>query len=125
MFISGLKRAKGQLLDKDYQKAVVLILFILLCAGVAYYSHFILHSEVVFTHLFYTPVVLAGLWWGRRGTWVAVLLGALLLVSHFLYGMSTPLTDDVMRSLMFVMAGLIVCMIREKALGSEKNLRET
>lgn len=108
MFLRGLKTVREKLLGKDFPKSTVLILFILLCAGVTYYSHFILRTEVVFTHLFYIPIVLAGLWLGRRGTWVAVLLGALLMVSHFLSGTKTLLTDDAMRSLMFIMVGLTV-----------------
>ena len=106
-------------------KRALLILLILLCAGTTYYFHFIRRSEVVFSHLFYVPVILAGFWWSRRGAWVGVPLGALLLTSHLLSGLGTPLLADVARSVMFVVVGLMVGILREEALRSEENLRET
>jgi len=123
--ISGLKTAQERLWGKDSQKTAVLVLLVLLCAGATYYSHFILHIEVVFSHLSYVPIALAGLWWGRRGAWVAVLLGALLIASHFLSGLGTPPQEDFLRSVMFVAAGLMVGLLRDQAQRSEKNLRET
>ncbi len=123
--ISGLKTAKERLWGKDSQKTAVLVLLVLLCAGVTYYSHFILHIEVVFSHLSYVPIALAGLWWGRRGAWMGGLLGALLIASHFLSGVGTPPQEDLLRSVMFVAVGLMVGTLREQAQRSEKNLRET
>ena len=123
--IRGLKTARERVLGKDSPKTAVVILLILLCVGVTYYFHFVLGRAVVFTHLFYVPVALAGLWWGRRGVWVAVLLGALLLASHFLSGMGTPALDCFVRSVMFVAVGLTVGFLREQAVRWEKSLRET
>ena len=123
--ISGLKTAKERLWGKDSQKTAVLVLLVLFCAGATYYFHFILRSEVVFSHLSYVPIALAGLWWGRRGAWVAVLLGALLIASHFLSGLGTPPLEDFLRSVMFVATGLTVGTLREQAQRSGKSLRET
>ena len=106
-------------------KTAVLGLLILLCAGATYYFHIVLRSEVVFSYLFYVPIVLAGFWWGRQGAWVAVLLGALLLATHFLSGVGAPLREDIIRSVMFVAVGLMVGILRERVQRSEKNLRET
>ena len=72
--ISNFKTVRQRLLGKDYQKVAVLILLISLCGCATYYSHFILRSEVIFTHFFYIPIALAGFWRGRRCVLAAVLL---------------------------------------------------
>ena len=123
--INGFKTAKERFLGKNPRKVAVLILLILICAGATFYFHFTLHIEVVFTHFFYVPIVLAGLWWGRRGAWVAVLLGALPIVLHFLSSLAAPPQDDLLRAVMFMAVGLTVGFLKEQAVRSEKNLRET
>ena len=124
-FISSFEKLRQRLLFREHHKAAVLILFILGCAGVTYYSHWVLHTDVVFSHFFYIPVALAGFWWTKRGAWVAVLLGATLITSHFLSGLDVPVMEDALRSLMLVAVGLSVGFLRKQTLHSEKNLRET
>ena len=46
------------------------------CSLTVYY-HAVLKEGVLFTHLFYTPVILAALWWKRRGIAVAVFLAVM------------------------------------------------
>ena len=45
--------------------------------------HWYFGIEVVYSHFFYIPVVLAGIWYGVRGVPVAVLLGAVLIVGTY------------------------------------------
>ncbi|MBW2600267.1 MAG: hypothetical protein JRC60_09510 [Deltaproteobacteria bacterium] len=71
-------------------KIAVLAFLLFICAVLIYYSHFILRTEIVFTHLFYIPVILAGLWWSRRGIAVAVFLALVLLISHAISPLETP-----------------------------------
>ena len=123
--IDDSKTARDRLLSKDHHETAVLILLTVLCVGATWYFHFILHSGVVFTHLFYPAIVLAGLWWGRPGAWVGVLLGASLMASQFLSGMGITHLDCFLRSVMFVVVGLTVGILSEQGLRSEKNLRQT
>jgi len=126
MFLPNVfKTAKKCLLSRDCQRITVVALLILLCAGATWYSRYILHGEGVFSHLCYVPIALAGFWWGRRGVWVGVLLGALLIASHFLPVLGPLPWEDVLRSMMFIAVGLTVGLLRERALRSETNLRET
>jgi PAS domain S-box-containing protein len=112
-------------LTKEHQKTVFLFSLALLCVGIAAYSHFVLRSDVAFTHLFYVPVALAGLWWGRRGVWVAVLLGTSLVAVHLLSDLSDPVREDLFRSGVFVVVALLVGALRERARRSERDLQET
>ncbi len=123
--IGNLKVLGQHLPGKFYTNAIILILFILAGANLTYYYHWVRRTEVVFSHFFYIPIILAGFWWGRRGVWVAVLLGALLIASHLLSNLDTPLVEDLLRYTMFVAVGVVVGLMREQALRSERGLRET
>jgi PAS domain S-box-containing protein len=112
-------------LNQDYRKTVVLSFLTLLCVGLAYYSHFGLRSDIVFSHLYYVPVALAGFWWGRRGVSVGILLGVALIVFHVLSDLEAPIREDLFRSGVLVVVGLTVGTLRERAMRSEEDLRET
>lgn len=111
--------------QKDYRKTAFLSLLTLLCGGSAFYSHFVLRSDVVFSHFFYIPIGLAGFWFGRRGVWVGVLLGIALTASHLFSPLSTPLREDLFRSVMFIAGGWALGLFSEREHRSQRNLRET
>jgi len=54
------------------------------------------------------------LWWSRKGIAVAVFLALLLLISHVISPLDTPLDADVTRALMFVIVGTVVAILNEK-----------
>ena len=111
--------------DKTHRKIAVIVLLVLIFVAISIYFHFVLHSDVVFSHLFYVPIALAALWWGRRGIWIAVLLGVFLIVLRILSGLDTPPQENVFRAFMFIVVGLMVAVLTERALRSEANLAET
>lgn len=106
--------------NRDAYRAVILALLILVCMGMTYYAHFILHTGIVFSHFFYVPIVLAGLWWGRRAVWVGVFLGTWLMVIHLLSGSEIHLALNLLRFGMFAVVGIVVGLIREQALKLEE-----
>ena len=111
--------------NKDYQKGAVLALLILACAGLTYYSHWVIHTDVAFYHFFYFPVVLAGFWWAKRGAWAAVFLGVLLIASGRLSGLDVPVAENALRCMMLVAVGLTMGFGRDMSLRSQRNLQET
>ncbi|MFA5322319.1 MAG: hypothetical protein WC373_06555 [Smithella sp.] len=80
---------------------------------ITYYCHALLHTGVVFTHLFYIPIVLASVFWGRKGIWVPVLLGLVLLISHSVFLKGIPFTEDVIRAVMFIGVGGVMGWLME------------
>ena len=104
-------------------KIAVLGFLLTLCLLATYYFHFILEAEIVFTHLFYVPIILAGLWWSRKGIAVALFLALLLLVSHALSPLETTYGPDVGRAIMFVVVGTAIGMLNERRLILEAKLR--
>lgn len=87
----------------------------LIIAGfiLTFYYHSVLQTGIVFTHLFYIPIVLASICWGRKGIWVAFIFGLMLLFSHVIFLKGVPFTEDVIRAAMFVVVGGIVGWLME------------
>ncbi|MCG2776317.1 MAG: PAS domain S-box protein [Desulfobacterales bacterium] len=115
--ISSLGKVSWRLVTKGSSRLTLLILLILCCISITYYSHFILRTEVVFSHFFYVPIVWAAFWWGRRAVWVAVFLGGWLMASDALSPSVHVLEiSNLLRSGMFVVIALTIGALREHAL---------
>lgn len=114
---------KKRLEEGELHKIAVLGSLLFICLLATYYSHFILKIEIIFTHLFYVPIILAGLWWSRKGIMVAVFLALLLLVSHALSPLGTFTWTDVARASMFMVVGTVVALLNEKRHILEDKLR--
>ena len=93
--------------------AATLGLVLVACLLLVYYFHSVLKAEVVFTHLLYVPIILASMFWTRKGIAVAVFLALWLLMSHVISPLETPLAPDIARSLMFVVVGTVVAILSE------------
>lgn len=97
---------------KIYKSALMALLLIIACV-ITYYHHSVLQTGVIFTHLFYIPIVLASICWGRKGVMVSVFLGAMILLSHALFLKNVPFIEDVIRAAMFVIVGGVVGWMME------------
>jgi hypothetical protein len=91
--------------EKSSLKYWVMAGFIFVALVITYYYHAVLQTGVIFTHLFYIPIVLASICWGKKGTLVALILGLMLLMSHALFLKGVPFLEDVIRAVMFVVVG--------------------
>jgi len=107
---------------RSYRLAAVGAL-LTICLLATYYFHFILEAEVVFTHLFYMPIILAGLWWSRKGIAVAIFLAVMLPISHVMSPLETPIVADMARAIMFVVVSTAIAILNEKRLILEAKLR--
>jgi len=108
----------------ETSKLITLGFMIAFCLFVTYYFHFILKSDIIFTHLFYVPIILASLWWPREGIFVAVFLALLLLVSHLLSPLEASIIgSDIARVLIFTLVGTVVAILGEKKQILESRLR--
>jgi len=89
-------------------RLVITALMVVACIALAAYFHFVIHLEILYSHLFYIPVVLSALWWGRRGIYVAAVLALALLVSHSI-GIGTPgILEEGVRAIMLLLTGTVV-----------------
>ncbi|MDI7253292.1 MAG: histidine kinase dimerization/phospho-acceptor domain-containing protein, partial [Actinomycetota bacterium] len=92
------------------------ILAVLLAASLALVLvfHLGLKKDVVFSHFFYLPVVLAALWWDWKGLSVAASLFALLLLSHAASGLQVSMWVEVVRGLSLIMVGCVVAYLSRR-----------
>lgn len=106
-----------EFIRKDSSKIAIIGLMVIGCLLLIYYFHFVLKTDVIFTHLFYIPIILSSLWWSRKGVAVAVFLGQILLISHILGPIDTPIWADTVRAFMFIIVGVLVVILNEERLG--------
>jgi PAS domain S-box-containing protein len=78
-----------------------------------YYFHVVLNTGKVFTHFFYIPIILASLWWKRKGIVVALFLAAFLIFSDLFFGAEVVTANDYLRAGMFIVISFIVGQLQE------------
>jgi uncharacterized membrane protein len=100
--------------DQEFIKIGILGLILSFCILSTYYFHFIINTEIIFTHLFYIPIILAGLWWQRKGVMVGTFLALILLISNFLNPDMPAIWTNLIRAFMFVFIGLLNCIRRNR-----------
>ncbi|MDO9567615.1 MAG: hypothetical protein Q7J15_12885 [Candidatus Desulfaltia sp.] len=73
---------KKYLQAMNFPRFLVMGVLLLACAGLEYYFHVTRGISIVYTHLFYIPIVVATFWWGLRGgLYVSLFLGLIHIVS--------------------------------------------
>lgn len=115
--MSFIRRGQEIRFEKQKEKYRILIMVALLaiCCVLTYYFHAIMERGTVFTHFFYIPIILASLWWRRKGLVVAIFLMTLLIFSHHTFPREyVDSANDYLRALMFIVIGSVVAMLSER-----------
>ena len=108
------------------EKSKIALIAILTTAACffTYYFHVILGTGTVFTHFYYIPIILACLWWQRRGLVVAVFLSGFLIFSHIFLRLYVLTVNDYLRALMLMFVAVVVVLLSEKIAKAEEELRK-
>ena len=90
-------------------------MFILLAGAcvLTYYFHVVLETGTIFIHYFYIPIILAALWWRRKGLAVAIFLALLIILSHIFVREEVVTANDYFRALMFIVIAFVVATLSE------------
>jgi len=107
---------------KSYRIVVMAILLAVSCF-MTYYFHRVLGLGTVFTHFFYIPIILASLWWKRRGLLVAAFLAAVLIFGHLVFREVVLTINDYIRVAMFIVIAFFVAWLSEQIAMREGKLR--
>ncbi len=92
---------------------VVFILLIFFGLDLEFVIHYYFGITIVYTQFFYLIIVIAGLWYGKKAVWVALLFGSLhVMVTYILTGALSP--DALMRGLMMLIVAFVVGSIVEQ-----------
>jgi PAS domain S-box-containing protein len=107
------------------QKVRIVTMAILLGAAcfLTYYFHAVLGTGTVFSHFFYIPIILASLWWKRKGLFVAIFLAAVLILSHIILRPDILTQNDYFRAPMFIIISLVTAMLSEQIAKSEESTK--
>lgn len=110
---------------REKYKVALMVVLVAGACFITYYYHAVLETEVVFTHFFYVPIVLASAWWQRRGFLVALFLAALLIVGHLLFEGPGPIGADMVRASMLLVVGAVVAELSREISGKGRRLEES
>ena len=99
--------------NEKYQFILIIILLAVACF-LTYYFRNILRIETVFTHFFYIPIILACIWWKRKGLAVTIFLTCILLFSHKLLNHYVLTLDDYLRACMLFIISFVIVGLDEK-----------
>ena len=116
---------------KHGRVARVSVIFLLVLAYLllALYFRVVLQTSVVYTHFVYIPVVLAGMWWGKRGIFfAAALAAATLLLRVFLLPTAgfgpDELWSDLARVFFILVVSICVGTLSDRLCRSRRALRK-
>ena len=99
---------------RQKEKISLMAIFLAVCCFLLYYFHAVLDLDAVFSHFFYAPIILASLWWKRKGLAVALFLALLMIFSHHFFRDDVVAANDYFRALMFVVIGFVVALLSER-----------
>mgnify|MGYP001038565999 CR=1 FL=1 len=88
---------------------------LLFCVLIEVFFHFVLKMDIVYTHLFYVPIILAAYWWGLKGGLItSILLGLTHLLPNLLssnHFSSSSFFASLSRCLILILVGVFVGII--------------
>jgi len=92
---------------------VIFALLVFLGLDLEFVVHYFFGITIVYTQLFYLIIVIAGLWYGKRAVWVALLFGGLhVAVTYSMTGLLSP--DALTRAVVMLIVALVVGTIVEQ-----------
>ncbi|MBU0703851.1 MAG: PAS domain S-box protein, partial [Chloroflexi bacterium] len=120
-----MSQTKSTIRNENHRVPAVAIL-VGICCLITYYFHWVLGIEVVFSHFFYIPIILAAVWWKRKGLVVAIFLAVLLLASSSLshFRLDWNFVNNLARAALFIVVGTTVSILSERTVRAEDRLRE-
>ena len=94
-------------------KSSIMAFLLFASSSMIFYYHALAKTNVAHAYIFYVPVVLAAIWWGRKGVSIAVALGVYLMFSRYLFHSQAPTLDDLARTVTFVIVAFVVSLLSE------------
>ncbi len=102
---------------KKYAKKIkfaIIVVLLIFSSILNYFFQIIFKINIVFTHFFYIPTVLACFWWKKIGLFIPIFLAASLILFPFLFGINISYLQNlekVLRALLLIIIGIIVSIL--------------
>jgi len=107
------------------RKIILMAGLLIFACGLKLFGQVVLKTGVIYTHFFYVPIILAAIWWKRRGVIVPVFLGLFLIITDIILGIRLEISNDILRSVMFLVVFIIVSTLKEEVDKTSRNLKES
>ncbi len=104
-----MKRSKNE----KHLKLGLFLMSIAVCIFLTIYFNIFLGKDIIYTHAFYIPIILAGIYFYRKAIYVAIFLGVFHIISNYIVH-SAILTDSVFRAFMFILIAWIISALAKK-----------
>ncbi len=100
----------------DKLKVFIIIVLLTVSSLLNYFFQIFLKTDIIFSHFFYIPIILACLWWKKKGLIVPIFLAGSLIFFPFLFRMdimSLQNVDNLLRALLLIVNGIIISNLSE------------
>ncbi len=111
--------------DSLNYKFVILVLLVLACVALSVYFSYYRSEARVYTHVFYLPLILAGVWYMKKAVYVALFLGITHILTAVLF-VHLPielLLEAMVRVGMFIAVAYAIGLVRERFVRAQDNLQ--
>ena len=108
---------------KGRNRKIILTLTVLVSIIISFYVSFVLGMAIVYSHFFYIPIILAGIWYHKRAIYIAILLGAVHVLTTIASLSVSALASSALRALFFVLVAYVVGELSERSARKEEELR--
>lgn len=105
-------------------KPIIMVFTIIVSLSLSYYYSFFRYESIVYTHSFYVPIILAGIWYQKKALYLAIAFGMI----HILITYISPINLSIYefeRSLVFLTVAYITCNLSTKQAKREEELTRT
>jgi len=92
----------------------VIIILLIFSTVLIYYFRVVHRNEIIFTHLFYLPVILSAFWWQYRGGIVIFYIGAALIVSDFYINEHVMIINDSIRLSVLLLVSFVTAFLTKE-----------
>jgi PAS domain S-box-containing protein len=116
-------KIKNKIYEERYKILIIAVIYVIL-GFLTYYIHFILKIDIIYTHLFYFPIILTCYWYKKKGLILsAFILGFLVFLPAFIRP-SVLNIDNFLRVFIVISVGLFIVFLSEKILNIMDELQE-
>jgi len=112
---------------KNKIKEIVIIFLLIISVFLIYYFEIILRINIIYSHFYYIPIILACIWWKYRGLVVSIFLAGLLIFFPFIFGLRINILDNLdnfFRSTLIIGVSIVVAILSSHILRTERELKE-
>jgi PAS domain S-box-containing protein len=103
-------------------KITILSFALIACVFLSFYVTLVIHKTIVYTHFFYIPIILTGMWYQKKALYIAIGLG----IIHILVTYISPIPVSISefeRAIIFILVAYVMGSVSMKQARAEEKLR--